>query len=730
MNLLINIGPEDFDTIGLLNNLLLKRYHRGKVSAKTFNLESLLRTAKSAGCDAILCSNPYTIKEITPAGNPEDWRGAKLNFSVPVYIISPCHHIVSVPEGLFLMENDLDKLAHLRLPTYKYDYTIADTNEKIHQALKFLEGSYILVADIETSKQNTMTSIAFTPIDSKGQIGHTYCIPFKNWAKKSQLETALSVTKTLIEGPSYKVFHNGMFDTFHLLRHGMAANNYVWDTEYLWWAWQAELKKSLAFISSVMLPDYYFWKSESEASPLEYNCKDTINTARIFLKILKEIPAWAMLNYSKQFPMAHPLIHSNFEGFACDTEKLSKLKEEATEELAKIESKLRIMSATPNLNINSPIQLSKLLYQVLGAIKPSRTKSKSGTDAITLANISLQHPLIARFTNEILKYRKLAKVYSTYYSVKLLDGRILYTLNVDGTESGRLSGNKSTLYANDKDNYGLPIQTIPSIARIIFKADEGYLLGEADKSQSEARCTAYLADDSLLIEDLETPGRDFYCYMAFRFFGRHIDKKDPLRQIVKKIVHGTNYLMQEDTFIDSVGLETMIKLHKILDRPRNESLRAFASYLLGLYKKVYSRVPAWWQQTVLTAASSGRVITPDNWVRQVYGDPQRNTEIMRSIIAHKPQHLSVSILNKAYIRCYYELQVPSNGQFKLKLQNHDSIVFQAIKERFDYYMSKVIEFMDIGVDFADGRVLRIPTDAKFGPNWKEMDDWKCLPETV
>ena len=727
MKLLLNISPDDFDTVGLLSGLLIKRHHRAKVSAKTYTIESLIATAKNVEAEAILCSNPETLKHIAPTGKDskhEDWRGARLNFSIPVLVISPCHHIVSVPEGEFLMETDLDKLNHIRLPTYKYDYTICSTVEKVEHAQQFLKDSYLLVADIETSRQNTITSIAFTEVNSKGQIGHTYCIPFKGWGSKKFLEYALKVTKQLIEGPSLKAFHNGMFDVFHLLRHGMAPNNYVWDTEYLWWSWQAELNKSLAFISSVLLPDYYYWKSEAESSPLEYNCKDTINTARCLLEILKKIPAWALRNYAKQFPMAVPLIHSNFEGFKCNKEKLGELRAEAEKELEVIQERLRVMSATPKLNIGSPHQLSKLLYQVLGAVKPSRTKSKLGTDAITLAKIALQHPLIARFVNEILKYRELSKIYSTYYSVKLLDGRILYNLNVDGTETGRLSGNKSSLYAEDGvSNYGLPIQTIPSNARVIFEADDGYLLGEVDKSQSEARCTAYLSGDELLTEDLETPGRDFYCYMAFRFFTREIDKKDPLRQLVKKIVHGTNYRMQEDTFMDNVGLDTMIEMHKMLNRPKSESLRSFASYLLGLYTGTYVRVPVWWKHTTLEAASSGRIVTPDGWVRQVYGNPQKSKEIERSLIAHKPQHLSVSVLNKAYIQCYYNLQVGSNGEFKLKLQNHDSTLFQATKDKFNYYMGRVVEFMDIGIEFADGRILKIPTDAKYGTNWKEMSNW-------
>jgi DNA polymerase I-like protein with 3'-5' exonuclease and polymerase domains len=737
VKLLVNLSGDDIQSAGLLKAMLHARGHSAASIHRSLSMEQLLAYAKQVKAEAILCSNPDTLNNIINIGSKSEeegvslWRGARINFSIPVLVIEPTYHITAVQHGQFLMENDLEKLKYIRLPTYKYRYTICVQRELFRKAVADCHRASVVVFDIETSRQNTITSVAFTCLGPRGEIGNTYCIPLVGWSKEEEVADAIRTIKAILEdeGP-VKAAHNGAFDCFHLIRHGISVANYVWDTEYLWWCWNAELKKSLAFISSVLLPDYYYWKSESESDPLGYNCKDTINTARCLVSILGKMPAWAMRNYARTYPLVTPLISTAFEGFKVSESVLDRLRPEAKTIVERTAETLQIMTATPKFNPGSPKQLSILFYQVLGAVKPSRTKSATGTDAITLKKIALQHPLVSRFVAEVTEYRKHAKAYSTYFTAHMIStgadslggSRALYSLQPDGTKSSRLSSNKSSLYvAGSAENYGLQIQNIPPYMREAMIADDGYLIGEADKSQSEARCTAYLADDELLIEDLETPGRDFYCYMAYRFFGIRIDKSDPIRQLVKKIVHGTNYLMQEDTFIDNVGIKELYGFKQMLKH--KGTLKEFAAYLLGLYHVTYPRVSAWWAESARQIKLTGSVATPDGWTRRVFGDPVKNAEVRRGIISHMPQHLSVSTLNKAIVRVYYDLQLPSAGAFRFKLQNHDSILFQAREEVFDHYMEAVIDIMDEPIKVASGKVMRIPVDAKFGKNWKEMTAW-------
>lgn len=730
MKVLINLDSQDIQHRGLFLAALHKAGYHGPVTAKQLELNQLLQVAKEAGCEAVVCSNVGTLQDLVQVGpkfNPSDWRGARINLSVPVLVVQPAAHLVQVAHGAWLLEQDLAKLTQLAKPVHLYSYTICTSLEHLNQARQalMLPSLGAVVFDIETSKQNTITSVAFTALTRDGHISHTFCVPLEGWATDQELTDAYLTIKAILEYPeSYKAAHNASFDCFHLLRHHIAPVGVVWDTEYLWWAWHAELEKSLAFISSVLLPDYYYWKYEAEQDKLGYNCKDTINTARCLVALLKTAPVWAFQNYSKTIAMQPALIAMAFEGFKVDTALLDKLRPEALERINNRRASLAVATATPAFNPGSWQQVQCLFYQVLGAKRPRRTSSAAGTDATALKEIALQHPLVARFVADILEYRKQQKAYSTYYCADLLADRILYSLQADGTDTARLSSNKSSLYSNGKDrNYGLQIQNVPPYMRKALVADPGYLLGEVDKSQAEARCTAYLADCPLLIEDLETAGRDFYCYMAYRFFGLTITKADPLRQLVKKIVHGTNYMMQAATFIDVVGIKELQGYQALLPSLAGLSLLDFAKHCLAIYQRVYPEVVAWWRSTAVQVAAYGLVTTPDGWTRQVFGNPLQDSAVQRSVVAHQPQHLSVAVLNWGLVQAFHKLQAGSGGQFRLKAQIHDSILFQATIPTFDNYMSQLITILDKPINLSNGKVLRIPTDAKVGTVWGSMTAW-------
>jgi len=209
--------------------------------------------------------------------------------------------------------------------------------------------------------------------------------------------------------------------------------------------------------------------------------------------------------------------------------------------------------------------------------------------------------------------------------------------------------------------------------------------------------------------------RDFYCYTGYLFFGVEFDKDHPLRQIVKKIIHGTNYMMGPATFIDSVGVEELQKYKALVGY--KGTLLNFATYLLGLYMKYYPEVEKGWAKIEDEVAMSGHLVTPDGWTRKVFGNIKRSHNIKRSLVAHKSQHFSVVGINEALWRAYYEIQVQSRGEFRLKGQIHDSIFYQAVDNNFDYYEMALLKVMDIPQPTPFGE-LRIPLDTERGEYWK------------
>jgi len=747
MKLLLNTTTEDKKFKPALAGIL-RGDHNCVVMSKACNQADLIAVANrpEVKADAILCNNPETLKQLVPGtGNPKDWRGSILRFSVPILCINPLFHIHSTPHGEWLLRHDLRKLSCIHKPAQKLKWRPLQSFDEVRNLFNlYRETSIFLVIDIETDKQNNIDTIGFTFFDGDF---HNYIIPFykEDYYNEDDFGKIINFLREFLSSTDIpKCFHNGAYDNYYLLRYGIACRNYILDTEYLWYCWFAELNKSLAFVSSMLLYDTYYWKEEGGENRYDrwkYCAKDCWYTARCLIQIIQNAPPWVWTNYAIKFPEVFSAINVKFFGFNIDQEIHHELKKEADADVSAAKSTIITMADEPEFNPGSWQQVSKLLYDILGAKKPTRRKkgaSEAGTDETTLKKIALQHPLIERFVDNILKYKQRQKAVGTYYNAHQYHGRLKFAQNIDGTTTGRHSSNKLPMYIpnatgkkKDNANYGTQIQNIPPYMRKCLQADKGYRLGEVDKKQSEARYTAYMSQDLELIRALES-GEDFYIYSTKRFFGIELDPNDPtlhdkgsFRQITKKIIHGTNYMMGAETFIDAfiqeIGFKELRRAQALLHMERLP-LKKFAEYLLGLYHKAYPLVPKWWDSTKVELIKRNRIVTPDGWTRLFFGDVRKDHKRLRDAVAHQPQHMSVAGINKAMWRLL-KLEIKSKGEYIMLTQIHDSIIFQAIEEKFDYYMIKTKEYMHT-VEAINGRTIDIPLETSYGTHWSPMIEWK------
>ena len=253
-------------------------------------------------------------------------------------------------------------------------------------------------------------------------------------------------------------------------------------------------------------------------------------------------------------------------------------------------------------------------------------------------------------------------------------------------------------------------------------ADPGYVLCEPDNSQSEARCTAYLAQDTHLITALETPGRDFYRTLGTLFFGMvYEDVTTEFRNLVlKKIVHGTNYMMGADTFIVNAGIENLLFAANVLGVRigTDMSLKVFASHLLDKYHEPFKRIRAWYAEVKNEIRTTSMLVSPLGHTRFFFGDIDKKHQIFSSAVAHGPQNLSVTILNKGWWR-QWQLQKREPVAFRMKAQIHDSAPFQYLEGREDI-RKEAIECFNNPTEVR-GRILRIPVDYKKGKDWGHME---------
>lgn len=771
MRVLVNYSKEDKPHLSGLAHILRNLGITALSTSKDLSIGELLGQARSTNCSAIILCNEQTLRYCVPGEKPtlDKWRGTRLNFNVPTIIVNKLEHIRTVPHGQWLLERDLSKLRTIFNAPAVFGYSVLEDTRKFPIALGELSRSVAIAYDVETKTfypdgrvvtnevQNDATPLevgktiitcaSWTGIFNDGAL-RTYVLPLvdfgvDHWKNDEDYGKALLLLRKINKLPVSKIMHNGMYDCTHSIRYHAEPYNWCYDTMGMAHAQYAELPQSLDFVASYELYDYVYWKDDAEAAAKSkdiekywgYNAKDTWYTARSAIAQLRTAPAYAYKNFASKFRTVYPALYCNFEGILIDQSKRLELREKSSVQLEKARNSLQTKFADPGFNPGSWQQVEKYVYNVFGAKKPGLGKSKSCTDEMNLKSVMTQHPLLARLVNDILKYREAQKAIGTYYDFLQYNGRLLYAIDPFGTETERAACRASSLWC------GTQVQNIPGYAKFMLTADPGYELFEADNKQSEGRTTAYCAQELNLIKALEDAERDFYKTLGELFFEIPYEKvtKEFRNKVIKRIVHGSNYMMGSGTFINNIikeveeGLEILYKAALVLGivitpsprkgKEKEMNLKQFAQLLLDSYHKPFERIRKWYKEIYHEIQNTGFLTSPLGHKRKFFGDIATNHNMLRSGVAHQPQNLSVEILDRGFNRVYHELVIPGNGNIRLKAQIHDSIFGQIRIGMREHYAPRILACMDNPV-VVHGRTLKIPVDIKFGLNWAEGDEKK------
>ena len=786
MKILVNFSESERSFLPVLQYYLRSNGFTSCATTKTHTPSTLVDLAKQASCQGIFLCNQETLANCVPGQRPtlDLYRGSRLDFSVPVIVGNSLLQIHTVDHGKFVLETDLKKLLKLSVKVGReFQFTVLSETSLFSTALAVLSKAIFIAYDIETvtvfptgeiiegeipegsDEEETddhkeggdtiITCASYTAFLPSGEF-QTFVLPFYNflechWPDSHSFSEAISFLRTANALPIPKAMHNGMYDCFHSIIYRAFPRDFAIDTMAMMHAQYPSLPKSLDYVASIVLPDYYQWKPQAKSASRSrniqeywgYNAKDTFNTARIALHYLRYLPTYARRNYAKQFKLVYPSLYCGFEGFRVDNNKrkeLLSIREKAVaSELLELQTMLAdkgdIHAKKPTgFNPGSSKQVAFYIYDILGAADPRigfrkangrKTRIVRGTDKKNLEAVGRQHPLLRKVTSKILSYKGNSKAISTYFNFAQKNGRLLYSINPFGTETGRFSCSKSALWC------GTQIQNIPPYAKGMLVADDDFILCEPDNSQSEARCTAYLFQETALITALETPGRDFYKTLGTLFFSIPYEEvTTEFRNLVlKKIVHGTNYMMGAETFIQNAGEENLLFAASVLGikitphpvGPDQMTMKAFAASLLEKYHGPFPRIRKGYSEVKNEISTTNTLTSPLGHTRYFFGDIHKKYQIFASAVAHGPQNLSVDILNIGWWKLWL-LQKEEPLDLRMKAQVHDSSPFQYRKGREDL-RAKAIQCFRNPVT-VHGRVLRIPVDYKYGPNWAEMTKGK------
>lgn len=739
MKCLINYTLEDKGYLGTVAGMLKKLSIEAVATPKAYDITTLLALAKSpqVQAQAIVLANADTLGNLVKVSSRKtatlsSFRGSRLNFSVPVIVTNPFSHIRAVKHGKWLLEKDLAKLLHIHKKPVQLAFQVLETRNQMQRAIKVLSSCLIISIDIETTTDGRISCISFT-----GLIGAettvTYIIPFidfqeNHWQDPQMYAAAIHTMQIICANNVPKMMFNATYDTQYLIRYHSYPNNLVLDVMGMAHSEFSELPKTLDFTASRLLWDYYQWKHEADTSKNDkdiraywgYCAKDSWNTLRCFLYMARDYPQYAVRNYQMAFKLTYPCLYCSFEGVLIDEEERQRKRKDALEELEKRKHELQVMAANPVFNPGSPKQVAEFVYDILGA---KRIKGDS-TDEKVLSRVAEQHPLLARICDDVKVYREKQKEISTYYDFHQWNGRLTYSLGPFATDTSRFSSRSANFFLwnwedNKAESYGTQVQNIPEYAKSMIVADPGYELFEADNNKSEARCVAEQCNSPGLQKVL-ADARDFYKLLAGIFFGILYENvsKELRNKVIKRIIHGTNYMMGIDTFIETAGVKQVYEGAALLNMPITD-IRAFVGYLLGIYHKRFPEVQEGYKETKKEVMRTSKLVSPMGHTRYFFGSISEDHKIFRAAVAHKPQNLSVTILNKGFWKVY-KICINSNGELRLKAQIHDSNFGQYKEGMRAKYEPLILAAMDNPVTMPTGRVLSIPVDFATGRTWLEV----------
>ncbi len=400
-----------------------------------------------------------------------------------------------------------------------------------------------------------------------------------------------------------------------------------------------------------------------------------------------------------ELPLAPVLARMERAGFRLDTAGLEAYGKRLAEEIVLLAENIAVLGGM-EFNINSPKQLSEVLFEHLALPTKGIKKNKNGfsTDVDTLESLRHHHPII----DEILAYRKYSKLYSTY-AVGLLkvadgDGVIHTDFKQALTATGRLSSAEPNLQ-------NIPIRTSlgRELRRVFIPKKEGRVLVDADYSQIELRLLAAFSGDESMCHAFVSGG-DIHAKTAaavFRVPEEHVD--DELRSRAKAVNFGIVYGISAYSLSGDIGVSVA------------EAKRYMESYFAE-----YPGIKAYLDRVVEQAEANGYTETCFGRRRYI---PELSSKIFaqrafgKRVAMNSPiQGSAADIIKVAMVRV--DRRIKEEGlDAHLIMQVHDELIAEARESDAERVRAILKEEMENAAALA----VPLTVSTAVGKNWLEAE---------
>ena len=399
-----------------------------------------------------------------------------------------------------------------------------------------------------------------------------------------------------------------------------------------------------------------------------------------------------------EMPLVPVLAKMERAGMLVDPDRLHSLSEGLATQIADVERSIRDLAGDETFNIGSPMQLSHVLFDVMGLPTKGLKKTKRGyysTNAKVLSDLARDHEIVRL----ILDWREKSKIKSTYLDtlgpLRRGDGRVHTTYNQTITATGRLS-------SSDPNLQNIPTRSeLGRTVKTAFSAGEGSVFLAVDYSQIELRLLAHLSGDEHLVRAFNE-GEDFHAETAARVFGVPVSEVTPdLRSRAKAVNFGIVYGQQAYGLSQSLHI-SMAEARDMIDR----------------YYEAYPGVRAFLDNVVARAKQTGYAETMYGRRRHIPELKAKNPQLRgfgeRTAMNHPMQGTAADIIKIAMARVSRRLEEEGFAAHMI-LQVHDELDFECPIDEVERLTTMVRDVMEHVVD------LRVPliAEASTGITWAD-----------
>jgi DNA polymerase-1 len=599
------------------------------------------------------------------------------------------------------------------------DYQAVQTEDQLQAMLAALQENASFSFDTETTSLDAMRA---------DLVGLSFSIsPNRAWyvpvghkeGQQLPVEHVLAQIRPLMESEDLaKCAHNANYDVTVLANHGINCRNVDFDTmiaAHLLGKPQLGLKTlSQVVLGREMTPisqligtgrkQITFDRVDIEPAA-QYAAADADMTGQLRSSFERPVhdEGFGKLLNDMEMPLMPVLVTMQRHGIKMEAGVLHEMSRDLNEQMHTVETEL-YQSIGHTVNINSPQQLSDLLFKELGLPHSKRTKTGYSTDANSLEGLKGMHPVV----DNILEYRQISKLKSTYVDalpemINPRTGRIHTSYNQTGSATGRIS-------SSDPNLQNIPIRTEAGRqVRRAFVAQDApdWFLFSADYSQIELRVLAHMSQDPGLLDAFRR-GEDIHSATASLMFDVPLnDVNSDQRRIAKVLNFGVIY------GLSAHGISQQTEFS------REEGAGFIEAYfnkypgISGYLEDVKAKTRQ--NQSVETLLGRRRLVPEINASNfNVRGGAERMA------INMPIQGTAADIMKLAMIRVQRRLD-QGDLQAKMLLQVHDELVFEAPRDELEGLKELVYDEMPSALDQYLNLDVTLKVDVKWGDTWGDME---------